>query len=295
MSIQDRQGGARGGAVGLVLRRPVRTLGIEAFYNELMAGLEDVLTVQNRALVLQVVPDMESELDAYQRWQESGRVSAVLIVDVLTPHDPRLSLVRELGFPALVLAHPDDAGGHTALWTDESAVVGAAVEHLLRLGHARLGRVSGPEEFSHTARRTAAFSDAAVAAGVQATIATSDFSKEGGAAAVDELLRGAAPPSAIVFDNDVMAAGAVEFLRRKDVRIPEDLSIVAGDDSVLCRVTVPALTAMNRDVHALGEIAGDAIMRLIAGEEIGLITAPTSRLIARQSTSPFADPETDDA
>lgn len=281
-------GGSNAGAVGLVLRRPVRTLGIEAFYNELMAGVEDALMVQNRALVLHVVPDMESELDAYQRWQESGRVAGVLLVDVLTDHDPRPALVQELGFATLVLAHPEDAGGHSALWTDEKAVVNAAVEHLLALGHTRLGRVSGPEALSHTARRTAAFSGAAAAAGVRAAIAAADFSPEGGAAAVDELFRGEAPPTAIVFDNDVMAAGAVESLLAKGLRIPEDVSIIAGDDSVLCRITVPALTAMNRDIHALGEIAGEAMLRLIAGEEVGVITAPPSHLIRRQSTAPFS-------
>lgn len=272
-------------AVSLVLRRPVRTLGIEAFYNDFMAGVEDVLTAHGRALVLQVVPDMASELDAYHRWHESGRVGAVLLVDVLVPEDPRLGLVDELGFAALALAHPDDAGDHAVLWTDESAVVQGAVDHLIALGHSRIGRVAGPVGFSHTQRRTAAFTEAVRAVGGVPAVANADFSPEGGAAAADELLRSDAAPTAVMFDNDVMAAGAVDALTARGLRIPDDLSVLAGDDSVLCRVTRPPLTAMSRDIHALGEQAAQALLRLVDGAERTVIAAVPPRLIARESTA----------
>lgn len=284
-----------GRAVGLVLRRPVRTLGIEAFYNDFMAGVEDALTTQNRPFVLQVVPDMESELDAYHRWHESGRVGAVLLVDVLVDHDPRLTLVDELGFAALVLAYPEDAGEHSVLWTDETVVVQSAVDHLVHLGHTRLGRVSGPVGFSHTAHRTTAFIAAAAAAGASTVVTDADFSREGGAAAVRQLLRSDAPPTGIMFDNDVMTAGAVEAIVAMGLRVPEDVSILAGDDSVLCRITNPPLTAVSRDVHALGETAGEAIMRVIEGADRALITALTPQLIARESTGPVGPDRAGDA
>ncbi|MCE7481517.1 substrate-binding domain-containing protein [Microbacterium profundi] len=283
----DRLGkGWDGRAVGLVLRRPVRTLGIEAFYNDFMAGVEDALNRQDQPFLLQVVPDMESELDAYHRWHESGKVGAVLLVDVLVDDDPRLSLVDELGFAVLVLANPQDAGGHSVLWTDEAAVVQSAVDHLVQLGHTRLGRVSGPVGFSHTTHRTTAFVTAAAAAGANTAIAAADFSREGGAAAVRQLLRSDAPPTGIMFDNDVMAAGAVEAIVAMGLRVPEDVSILACDDSVLCRITKPPLTAVSRDVHTLGEKAGEAIMRILDGADPALIAAPTPQLIARESTGP---------
>lgn len=272
-------------AVGLVLRRSVKTLGIEAFYNDFMAGLEDVLTAHGRALILQVVPDMPSELDAYRRWHESGRVGAVLLVDVLVPEDPRLELVDELGFTALALAHPDDAGGHAVLWTDESAVVRGAVDHLVAFGHLRIGRVAGPAGFSHTERRTAAFLSAVVDAGGSPSVANADFSREGGAAAVDELLGVDDAPTAIMFDNDVMAAGAVEALTARGVRIPDDVAVLAGDDSVLCRITRPPLTAMSRDIHALGELSAHALLRLAEGGARTVVETDPPVLIVRDSTA----------
>ncbi|MGV9193692.1 LacI family DNA-binding transcriptional regulator [Microbacterium sp. MC2] len=272
-------------AVGLVLRRSVRTLGIEAFYNDFMAGLEDVLTAHDWALILQVVPDMSSELDAYHRWHESGRVSAVLLVDVLVPEDPRLELVDELGFTALALAHPDDAGGHAVLWTDESAVIQGAVDHLVALGHRRIGRVAGPAGFSHTERRAAAFLSAVVDAGGSPSVVSADFSREGGAAAVNELLDVDGAPTAITFDNDVMAAGAVEGLIARGVRIPENVAVLAGDDSVLCRITRPPLTAMSRDIHAFGQLSARTLLRLAEGGARTVIEADPPVLIVRDSTA----------
>ncbi|WZH37722.1 MAG: substrate-binding domain-containing protein [Microbacterium enclense] len=272
-------------SIGLVLRRPVRQLGVEAFYNDFMGGLEEVLTEHRRPFVLQVVPDLDEELDAYQRWAESGRVAGVVLVDIVEQHDPRLELVDRLGFANVALAHPNDAPDHAVVWVDDEAPMQTAVQYLRDLGHTRVGRVSGPDVLAHTRRRTDAFEAATARLGIDASLEVADFSGAGGVAAVDRLLASPAPPTAIVFDNDVMAAAAATALTSRGVDVPGDLSLLAWDDSVLCRSTVPALSAMARDVTALGERAATAILQELGHDPHPVTTAPSPELIVRASTA----------
>lgn len=273
-------------SVGLVLRRPVRQLGVEAFYSDFMAGLEEVLTEHGRPFVLQVVPDLDEELDAYQRWAQSGRVAGVVLVDITRQRDPRLDLVDRLGFASVALAHPDDAPGHAVVWVDDEAPMRTAVEYLRGLGHTRIGRVSGPDDLAHTVRRTHAFEAVAERGGLDVRIEVADFSGPGGVAAVERLLAGANAPTAIVFDNDVMAAAAASALTARGLGVPGDLSLLAWDDSMLCRSTVPSLSAMARDIALLGERAGTAILKALGHDAQPVMIAPAPELIVRASTGP---------
>lgn len=272
-------------SVGLVLRRPVRQLGVEAFYSDFMSGLEEMLAAHGRPFVLQVVPDLDDELDAYSRWADSGRVAGVVLVDILDEHDPRLSLVDRLGFASVALAHPDDAPHHAVVWVDDEAPMRTAVTYLRDLGHTRVGRVAGPDAFAHTRRRTTAFEAAATECGLSALVEVADFSGAGGVAAVERLLAAPDPPTALVFDNDVMAAAAASALPARGIDVPGDLSLLAWDDSVLCRSTTPALSAMARDVVALGEHAGTAILRALGHDPQPITTAPPPQLVVRGSTT----------
>ncbi|WP_370524288.1 LacI family DNA-binding transcriptional regulator [Cellulomonas sp. APG4] len=269
-----------------MLRRPVRMLGIEAFYTDFMAGVEDVLMEDDRELMLQVVPDMERELDAYVRWSEGDQVGAVIIVDVLVDSDPRLALVNDLGLAALVVAHPDDAGMHSCLVTDEAALVDTIVDELLGLGHRVLARVSGPLALAHTSRRTAAFEAAVRTHGGQPMVVEADFTAKEAQRAVTRLLDGDQPPTAMVFDNDVMAVAALEVISSRGLRVPDDVSLVAGDDSVACRVASPPLSAMSRDVHELGMQAGRAVVDVLSGAPVRTYAAPRPTFAARASTGP---------
>jgi DNA-binding LacI/PurR family transcriptional regulator len=273
-------------SVGLVLRRPVRQLGVEAFYSDFMGGLEEILAAHGRPFVLQVVPDLEDELDAYRRWADSGRVAGVVLVDILDRDDPRLSLVDRLGFAGVALAHPDDAPRHAVVWVDDEAPMQTAVRYLRDLGHTRVGRVAGPDAFAHTRRRTAAFEAATAQCGVAALIEVGDFTGAGGVAAVERLLAAPDAPTAIVFDNDVMAAAAASALTARGIDVPGDISLLAWDDSVLCRSTTPPLSAMARDVATLGERAATAILQTLGHDPQPVTTAPPPQLVVRGSTAP---------
>src|SRR3954447_2087392 len=105
----------RADAVGLVLARPARMLGLEPFFMELIAGMEEVLATDGRSLLLHVVKDMDAEIAAYRRWADGGMVDAVVVVN-LTEDDRRLPVVSELELPAVVVGGPRSGFGFSNVW-----------------------------------------------------------------------------------------------------------------------------------------------------------------------------------
>ncbi|TWP51226.1 LacI family transcriptional regulator [Lentzea tibetensis] len=265
--------GARADAVGLVLARP---LGAEAFFFRLIGGIQAELPM---ALLLQVVGDLDEEVELYRRWWAEHRVDGVFLVD-LRVDDPRVAVVEELGLPAVVIGGAGHHGNVASVWADDAKAMTSVVEHLTSLGHRRIARVAGLPSLLHTARRDAAFR-AAVPSGV---IVSADYTDSRGAAATRELLLGAEPPTAIVYDNDVMAVAGVGVAAELGVTVPAELSIVAWDDSPLCRLIHPPLTALSRDTSAFGARAARALLAVLAGASPIDTEDTTPVLVARAST-----------
>ncbi|NNH03830.1 substrate-binding domain-containing protein [Microbacterium ulmi] len=272
--------------MGLVLARPAEILGAEAYYHELVAGAERALSQSGRGVLLQVVPTRGEELDSYRRWAADGRVDGVILVD-LSPDDPRTSLVQELGLPAVAIADPSSSAGLGTVWTQDDLAMEIAVRYLAGLGHERLAHVSGPEAMAHTRIRAAAFDATLAELGLTGVRIASDYAREGGRDAVVRLLE-AEPPTAIVFDNDLMALGGLEACRSRGIVVPSQLSLLAWDDSALAQLAEPSLSAMSHDVQKVGDLAAKAVLAAIAGSEPEVVATRHPELVVRGSTGPLA-------
>ncbi|MDP9641057.1 DNA-binding LacI/PurR family transcriptional regulator [Actinopolyspora lacussalsi] len=254
--------GGRAEAVGLVVDRPAREIGVEPYFMQLISGIQAELADGPTALLLQVTDNAEAELATYRRWAAEGRVDGVLLVD-LRHEDPRVRLVRELGLPAVLLADPVDRLGLPSVWTDDRGVMTEVLERLAALGHRWITRVAGPEEFVHTGIRSDAFTEAAARLGLEgARIVHADYTDESAARVVRAALSSSEAPSALVFDNDVMAVSALGVVRELGLSVPEDVSLVAWDDSALCRLVRPALSAVRRPIAERGATAVRMLLEL---------------------------------
>ncbi|MDQ1653985.1 MAG: hypothetical protein QOI35_3185 [Cryptosporangiaceae bacterium] len=283
--------GAASHVVGLTLHRPPKTLGIEPFFMELISGLEAELSIHDYALLLHMVPDHAAEVAVYQRWWADRSVDGVLVCD-LRIGDGRVAALAELGLPAVVIGPPSASGSLASIWSDDEISLVEAVEYLAALGHRRIARIGGIPDLVHTSIRTDAFSrvcrevplDSAV------TIPT-DYTGESGAAATRRILARPDRPSALIYDNDIMAVAGLAVAQEMGLSVPGDLSIVAWDDSPICRLVHPPLTALTRDIGAYGTHAARLLLAAIGGElaldsaAVGVHDVP-ARLVPRGSTAP---------
>ncbi|MDQ1293846.1 MAG: hypothetical protein QG608_1727 [Actinomycetota bacterium] len=282
---------ARSDTVGLVLARPARMLTVEPFFTEFIAGIEMELAERRIALLLQVVEDHAAELTTYRRWWQARRVDGIFLVD-LCVQDERVRALAEGGMPTVVVGGgPEGVGGLTSVWTDDATAMTAAVEYLVALGHRRIARVGGPPELQHTRVRTRAFLEATTRAGIRnAPVADTDFTDEVGASTTRALLAGKDRPTAILYDNDIMAVAGIGVAGELGLQVPEELSLLAWDDSMLCRLTHPSLSAMGHDVPAYGAHAARRLLALVAGTPPGAFPDATPVLTPRGSTGPAPAP-----
>ncbi|MFD6415825.1 LacI family DNA-binding transcriptional regulator [Streptomyces sp. NPDC060194] len=275
--------GARAGAVGLVLSRPARVLGVEPFFMELISGIESTLSEHSCALTLQVVGDHQREIEIYRRWWGESRIDGAFLVD-LHRADPRVAAVEALEMPAVVIGNPVAAGSLPAVWSDDEAAIRETVAYLTALGHRNLARIAGLPDLVHTTLRDDAFTRACRGL-PHHSIAHTDYTGEEGARATRHLLSDANRPTAVIYDNDIMAVAGLSAAQEMGLDVPRDLSIVAWDDSPIAQVTRPALTALSRDIAAYGAHAAETLLARISGQHAQPFEDQTARLTPRGSTA----------
>jgi DNA-binding LacI/PurR family transcriptional regulator len=278
----------RAGAFGLVIDRPAMTLGAEPYFMQLISGIQEELSRDHIGLLLTMAEDQAAEIELYRTWWAQRRVDGVFVVD-LQLRDRRVAVLRSLKMPAVVFGSPRGSGPLPAVWQDDAAAVGVAIEYLARLGHRRIARVAGPPRYWHTKLRTDALARAAASAGLQACSVESDYTGEHGADATRSLLLGPRPPTAILYDNDLMALAGLSAAKQMGIEVPAELSVIAWDDSVLCQLVHPSLTALHRDIPAAGAEGARRLVMLAGGGEPGHVREPPSVLVERGSTGRVAD------
>lgn len=176
-----------------------------------------------------------------------------------------------------------------AVMADEYGGALAMTEHLLSLGHRRIGFIHGPPQHLAAARRYIAFRDALDrCTGAKEVSEGGDFTFAGGSTAAEKLLALDHPPTAVFASNDDMAAGVIAVAARHGMRVPEGLSVAGFDDSPFARLTAPPLTTVHQPVAEIVEAATDI---LIAGANAigvsgGQLQLPC-KVIERSSTAPI--------
>lgn len=149
---------------------------------------------------------------------------------------------------------------------DERAAGELATQHLISLGHERIGFVAGPEHYLPTQLKAGGRASALAQAGLDADglVAYAEFGLQGGGHALAELLERPDPPTAVICSSDVMAIGVLHEAARRGLRVPDELSVVGFDGIEASKWSVPELTTIEQPIDLIAERAVDTLQRLIA-------------------------------
>ena len=275
----------RADACGLVLARPAKTIALEPFFMEFIAGVEAALSARSIAFTIQLVGSVEDEIEVYRRWWGERRVDGVLVFD-LRVDDPRVEALSRIGLPAVVVGGPVENGVIPAVYHDEASVVVEAVRYVAALGHRRIARVAGVADFVHTRHRSEGFLSAMEELGLEGKLISTDYTAESGARATRKLLSAPEPPSVIIFDSDILAVTGLGVAQQMGFAVPDEVSIVGWDDSLISQVVHPALTAITRDIEAFGATATRQLLAAIEGQASADVETPRGELTTRGSTGP---------
>lgn len=215
-----------------------------------------------------------------------GRIDG-LLVGVATSETPRLG---DFGgrLPALLVNRREPCGIPSVI-VDDQAGAAIATEHLLTLGHRRLGHIAGPQNADTARRRLAGFRAALEAAGIELdprAIAETSFDEAGGHVAAARLLRLDPRPTALFVANVRAAIGAMAAATRLGLRIPADISLVAFHDVPFASYLSPPLTTVRMPLQEMGRQAVDNLLALVGGGTVDDVMVGTPpELVVRSSTA----------
>lgn len=269
--------------VGMVIPETVTTLFTDPFFPLLLQGATEACNTHHYQLLLSLFNDPAGQEKTYQRVMRSGYVDGVIVASA-SLQDPVIpSLLRD-GIPFVSVGrHPDEQINYV----DVDNVNGArmAVEHLIQLGHRRIGTITGPLDMTSGQDRLQGYRQALAAHNLpieEELIVEGDFREGGGVTGMQRLL--SASPSAVFVASDIMALGALKALREENLRVPQDISLVGFDDIPLASALEPPLTTVRQPVRRMGTLAVEMLLDLIEHPGAGprRIVLPT-QLVIRKS------------
>ncbi len=227
------------------------------------------------------------------RWLQATRdtgITGVILVTVPVSAT-QIRLAGEIGVH-LVSLDPFDEGDRTPVSVGATNWRGGAqaTQHLVGLGHRRIGVLAGPTDSRPAMERLAGFQWAMREAGIEVDpdlVVHGGFRYEDGLAGGRYLLHLTEPPTAVFAACDLVAFGVDEAARRMGLRVPDDVSLIGFDDGYMALWHSPPLTTIRQPLGDLGAEAVRQMRRLLDGEaalpEIELATS----LVVRQSTAPL--------
>ncbi len=161
-----------------------------------------------------------------------------------------------------------------------------ATQHLVDLGHRRIGYINGLEDWIEAQNRLAGYRDVLIEHGLpvdESLIRQGNWGVDSGYEAARELLALAERPTAIFAANDIMALGAIYAIQKAGLEVPADVAIVGYDDRDFAAWIRPALTTIRMPSYEMGQAAARLLLEQINKEELEDATQITGKLLIRES------------
>jgi DNA-binding LacI/PurR family transcriptional regulator len=234
------------------------------FYPALARGLQQSVAAQGQVVMLFDASAGAGLTHAFVETVVQRRVDGV-VVAVSNVEDDLLDLRRAA---VAVVAVGSALTGLPIDWVsaDDSRIGADATRYLYQRGHRRIATISGPVNAEPGATRLAGYRAAMTQLGLDfdGTLqAEGDWTRDGGAAALGEVLRRGAPPTAVFCANDLMAIGAMDAAFAAGMDVPGDLAIVGVDDIDAAGLVRPALTTVRVPAEEIGRAAGELLLHRI--------------------------------
>lgn len=256
---------------------------------QFVVGAEREARRQDQCTIIGSIDRDGSDYERYIHLLMERRVDGMLLA---APQIEQSAQVGELlrGQLPVVSIHRIAGARISRVGSDHSQTGFLATQHLLELGHRRIGTVTGPEARIVTQSRLHGYQRALEAADIPydpRLVEEGNWEVEGGYEAAQRLLKRAPDITALFVQNDTMAIGVLSALHGLGRHVPQDCSVVGCDDIPLAAYTIPPLTTVHIPFYETGEAAVRLLLDLIANqrEETQRILLPVS-LVKRQSSSP---------
>lgn len=239
----------------------------EAFVSQLLKGLSESLSKRGWDLLVTQQSAAEDELEMIQKLVSSGRISGVVLSRPYK-NDQRIDLLKKAKFPFIVHGRSLDHDDYAWYDVDSKTAFTDAVDHLVSLGHSRIGFIGAPTYYNFTQERLNGYKQGIEGNGLVVDsnlIQITELSDDGGERAAGDMLDGDSKPTAFLCVNDTQALGALAAIRSRDLIPGKHVSVIGYDGLPFGRHSNPPLTTMMQPLAHSGRQMGDMLLAIIDG------------------------------
>jgi LacI family transcriptional regulator len=258
------------------------------YIGEIIRGIDAELSLSSLDMVLYTTHRTANKEANYVANLATGMVDGLLLVLPRSPAD-FISNLTQLKFPFVLIDHQGAGRDCPAVGATNWQGGYNATEYLIKLGHKRIGFITGSMDLGCAVDRLDGYRSALRTnhiPEVDELVYEGDFFQPDGYAGASVLLDLPVPPTAIFASNDVMAMGVMDAVRNRGLRIPDDISIIGFDDIPQTSLVWPAMTTIKQPLEKMGRVATQMLLDLLKHpeKEAERIELPTE-LIIRDSCS----------
>ncbi|HYO89088.1 MAG TPA: LacI family DNA-binding transcriptional regulator [Candidatus Limnocylindrales bacterium] len=239
----------------------------DPFFAQFVAGIGEQAAQAGFDLLLSTQDGLD-EISAYRRLVAGRRTDGLLLMRTRLD-DARIRYLAETGLPFVVFGRTEGVEGYAYVDVDGETGQRDLTEHLLTLGHRRIGYITPPRELTFTRSRLRGFHAAMHGAGVpvdEALIVEAQLTEHSGKQAAQALLALPDPPTAIMAGNDLTAIGIMSAVRERGLRVGDDVAVGGFDDIPASEHLNPPLTTVRQPIFAIGQEVARRLLTLIAGQ-----------------------------
>jgi DNA-binding LacI/PurR family transcriptional regulator len=255
--------------IGFVLCQSPDRVFADAFLPEVLRGVGDTVQENGFRVLMHSVEDVTSP-DAYIGLVREKHTDGIILSGPRSD-DRQLPLLKDEGFP-VVLQGQLPGSGIPFVDVDNVGAAQQAVEHLVGLGHRRIGMITNaPLAYTAARDRLAGYRQVLEEAGIpfdERLVRYGDFREESGHLAMSQLLDLPVPPTAVFVASDLVAFGALVEIKKRGLEVPDDVALVGFDDVQLAHYVDPPLTTVRLPAYELGYRAVTLLTRIISGEPV---------------------------
>ncbi|MGA2488709.1 MAG: LacI family DNA-binding transcriptional regulator [Anaerolineales bacterium] len=260
------------------------------YIGEIIRGIDAELSLSGLDLILYTTHRTAIKEANYVANLAMGMVDGLLLVLPRNPVD-FIGNLTQRKFPFVLIDHQGAGRDCHAVGATNWQGGFNATEYLIKLGHTRIGFITGSMDLGCAVDRLAGYRSALRTyhlPDAPELIYEGDFFQQDGYAGASALLALPNPPTAIFASNDVMAMGAMDAVRSRGLHVPEDISIIGFDDIPQASLIHPALTTINQPLEKMGRVATQMLLDLLQKTEkvADRIELPTQLVVRDSCSSP---------
>ncbi|ACL55680.1 transcriptional regulator, LacI family [Methylobacterium nodulans ORS 2060] len=261
---------------------------VNPYFAEVTAAIEDALTAQNRIVILSNTGESVERQSAFAATIREYNVDGLLVVPARGTDAAFADLLRSWRLPFVMVSRSVPGAETDLVQADHRAGMVSATEHLISLGHRRIGFIGLNTDISTGRERLEGYQQALARSGIEfepQLVRSGPASRDAGMSQVFALLDLPDPPTATVCFNDVVAFGAMLGLRARSLTPGLDFSVVGFDDVAEATLWRPALTSVSVPSKLIGQTAAELLVRRIDDLDapVSVVHLPTE-LIIRDTT-----------